>query len=119
MSDSLHNTLDIPDAALLIRERTLAIRWGKSIRTPQRWRAERYGPAFIRIGGSVLYRSGGTHSDDAQFRLGQSCSVDFLGTSASRKASVRFLFLLVGCHWCRNARPACEESKSLSKSYKH
>ncbi len=43
------------DAAFL-NERELARRWGTSPRTLQRWRAERYGPAFIRIGGGVRYR---------------------------------------------------------------
>ena len=39
----------------LLTERTLAKRWKKSIRTLQRWRAVGYGPAYIRIGGSVRY----------------------------------------------------------------
>ena len=37
-------------------EGDLATHWKKSIRTLQRWRSEEYGPAFIRIGGSVRYR---------------------------------------------------------------
>lgn len=39
----------------LLTERALAERWRKSIRTLQRWRAVGYGPAYIRIGGSVRY----------------------------------------------------------------
>jgi len=30
--------------------------WGKSVRTVQRWRATGYGPAYLRLGGSVIYR---------------------------------------------------------------
>ena len=47
---------DHADRLLLLRERELAVRWRMSPRTLQRWRAERYGPAFIRIGGSIRYR---------------------------------------------------------------
>ena len=43
------------DRGPLLTERTLAKRWKKSIRTLQRWRAGGYGPAYIRIGGSVRY----------------------------------------------------------------
>ena len=42
----------------LAPERALAQRWNKSLRTLQRWRSERYGPAYIRIGGTVHYRVG-------------------------------------------------------------
>jgi len=46
-----------PDAGpTLLAERELAARWRKSLRTLQRWRAEGYGPAHLRIGGSILYR---------------------------------------------------------------
>jgi hypothetical protein len=44
------------DTQAVLRERDLAERWKVSPRTLQRWRAERYGPAFIRIGGSIRYR---------------------------------------------------------------
>lgn len=40
----------------LLRERELAARWGASPRTLQRWRAEKFGPPFLRIGGRILYR---------------------------------------------------------------
>jgi len=43
-------------ASGLLRERELATRWGASPRTLQRWRAERYGPPFLRLGGRILYR---------------------------------------------------------------
>ncbi|MCW3784571.1 helix-turn-helix domain-containing protein [Defluviimonas salinarum] len=39
-----------------LNENDLAKRWRKSPRTLQRYRADRTGPAWIRIGGSVLYR---------------------------------------------------------------
>jgi len=42
----------------LMRERALAQRWNKSLRTLQRWRSEGYGPPYIRIGGTVHYRVG-------------------------------------------------------------
>lgn len=42
--------------AVLLTERDLAVRWKKSVRTLQRWRAEGYGPKHLRIGGSNLYR---------------------------------------------------------------
>lgn len=40
----------------LAREAEVATRWGRSVRTLQRWRAEGYGPAYIRIGGCICYR---------------------------------------------------------------
>lgn len=39
----------------VIPERQLAGRWGKSVRTLQRWRYQRRGPAYLQIGGSVYY----------------------------------------------------------------
>ena len=47
------STDDRPPA--FVSERQLARRWGVSMRTLQRWRAEHYGPAFMRIGGSIRY----------------------------------------------------------------
>lgn len=40
----------------LISERELAMRWRCTTRTLQRWRAEDYGPHFLRLGGSIRYR---------------------------------------------------------------
>lgn len=34
----------------------LADRWGKSVRTLQRWRAQRYGPAWLKVGATTFYR---------------------------------------------------------------
>jgi hypothetical protein len=39
-----------------IREADLACRWGRSVRTLQRWRHQRTGPAWLKIGGGVFYR---------------------------------------------------------------
>ncbi len=39
----------------MLRERELAERWKTSKRTLQRWRAENYGPRYIRIGGTIRY----------------------------------------------------------------
>lgn len=36
-------------------EPALAQRWGKSVRTLQRWRADGYGPPYITLGGTVRY----------------------------------------------------------------
>ena len=44
------------DPLALVRQRDLAARWQKSIRTLQRWDGETYGPPSICIGGSVMYR---------------------------------------------------------------
>ncbi len=59
-----------PGPLALIRERDLAERWKKSLRTLQRWRAEGYGPAYLRIGGSIFYRSGDVLAFEAQVRFG-------------------------------------------------
>ena len=47
---------DERDADRPVTESDLAQRWHKSVRTLKRWRAEGYGPAYLRIGGTVLYR---------------------------------------------------------------
>ena len=39
-----------------LKERELALRWGMSQRTLQRWRAAGFGPTYIRIGGTIRYR---------------------------------------------------------------
>jgi hypothetical protein len=43
------------NAAEFLTQRELATRWKISIRTLERWRGERYGPAWISIGGSIRY----------------------------------------------------------------
>lgn len=40
----------------LLTTANVAIRWGKSVRTLQRWRADRYGPVWFKVGRSTFYR---------------------------------------------------------------
>lgn len=54
----------------LVDERAVAARWGKSPRTLQRWRAEGYGPPFIRIGGTIHYRVADILEFEARQRRG-------------------------------------------------
>lgn len=46
------------DPATPVIARDLAERWQKSPRTLQRWRAQGYGPAWLKIGSTVYYRVG-------------------------------------------------------------
>ncbi|WP_102108830.1 helix-turn-helix transcriptional regulator [Oceaniglobus roseus] len=41
---------------VFLTQHELAARWRIADRTLERWRAERYGPAWITIGGSIRYR---------------------------------------------------------------
>ncbi len=50
------NTSAWINLSALITEQDLAERWHKSTRTLQRYRADNSGPAWLRIGGNVLYR---------------------------------------------------------------
>ncbi|MCY1128036.1 helix-turn-helix domain-containing protein [Frigidibacter sp. RF13] len=61
----------------LLSERELADRWRISTRTLQRWRAERYGPVFIKIGGSIRYQL----SDVVAFEEGGRRSANVPGRS--------------------------------------
>ena len=45
----------------------LADRWQMSVRTLERWRSQRQGPAFLKLGGKVVYRL----SDIETFELTQ------------------------------------------------
>lgn len=54
----------------LIPELALATRYGKSIRAMQRWRAKGYGPAFMRIGGSIFYLLEDIKAFEARMRRG-------------------------------------------------
>jgi hypothetical protein len=58
------------DPLTLIRDRDLADRWQKSLRTLQRWRSEGYGPAYLRIGGTVFYRLSDVLAFEANVRRG-------------------------------------------------
>lgn len=70
MSGNLRDTMKSQDASLLLRERSLAKRWGKSIRTLQRWRASGYGPPYILLGCSVRYRLGDVIAFETTMRRG-------------------------------------------------
>lgn len=48
-------TPDGPDLPPRLTERDLAAHWRLSPRTLQRWREQGFGPAWIRIGGRILY----------------------------------------------------------------
>lgn len=52
---SRHNDQNARAENRLVPESALAARYGKTIRALQRWRAKGYGPAYMRIGGSVFY----------------------------------------------------------------
>jgi hypothetical protein len=45
-----------PLADIFLLESELATRWRRSPRTLQRWRENGTGPAYVRLGGRVLYR---------------------------------------------------------------
>ncbi|AZQ67643.1 DNA-binding protein [Silicimonas algicola] len=45
--------LDLPE---FLTQGDLETRWRLSGRTLERWRADRYGPAWITLGGSIRYR---------------------------------------------------------------
>ncbi|WP_103256406.1 helix-turn-helix transcriptional regulator [Tabrizicola aquatica] len=53
-----------------IAEADLAFRYGKAVRTLQRWRAKGYGPTFMRIGGSIFYRLEDIEEFEARMRRG-------------------------------------------------
>lgn len=44
-----------PDLPVYLTQQDLAARWSMSVRTLERWRAERYGPAWHVLGGSIRY----------------------------------------------------------------
>ena len=43
------------DIDRFLTQHELAVRWGCSPRTLQRWRTDRHGPTFVRLGGSIRY----------------------------------------------------------------
>lgn len=53
-----------------VAEADLAFRYGKAIRTLQRWRAKGYGPAYMRIGGSIFYLQEDIKAFEARMRQG-------------------------------------------------
>ena len=54
----------------ILSERSLAARYDRTVRTLQRWRARGYGPACMRIGGSIFYRLEDVGAFEARMRKG-------------------------------------------------
>jgi hypothetical protein len=44
------------DQAEHLSEKLLARRWGLSHRTLERWRHDAHGPAYLKVGGRIIYR---------------------------------------------------------------
>lgn len=56
---SRHHDVAAQGSGRLVRhldQQALADRWGLSIRTLERWRHLHQGPAFLKLGGRILYR---------------------------------------------------------------
>ena len=53
----------------ILTEVELARHWHKSVRTLQRWRAEAYGPAYLRIGGTIHYRVADVFAFEQRMRV--------------------------------------------------
>jgi hypothetical protein len=70
MSETIQDRPTPHDASALILDRVLAKRWNKSVRTLQRWRSNGYGPAYLRIGGTVYYRLADVLAFEAAVRRG-------------------------------------------------
>ncbi len=58
------------ETPVFLKQRDLAVRWKLSIRTLERWRVDRYGPAWITIGGSIRY----SITDVQAFEAEQRCT---------------------------------------------
>lgn len=52
----------------LLAPRELAERWRMSVRTLDRWRVNGYGPAWLALGGRILYRRGDVAAFEASQR---------------------------------------------------
>jgi hypothetical protein len=48
--------MEIPSSPTWLTTAELAQRWRMTTRTLERWRAERFGPAWHHLGGKVFYR---------------------------------------------------------------
>lgn len=57
------------DGSALAPEAEVARRWARSVRTLQRWRSEGYGPAYMRIGGGIVYRVEDVLAFEGQMRI--------------------------------------------------
>ena len=58
----------------LVSEPALATRYHKTVRTLQRWRTEGYGPAYLRIGGSIFYRTQDIETFEVSMRKDGECA---------------------------------------------
>lgn len=56
------------DSNSILPESALACRYGKTVRTLQRWRVDGYGPVYLRIGGSIFYRLEDIEAFEASIR---------------------------------------------------
>ena len=68
--DNIGLQIATSDPLALIRQRDLAGRWQKSVRTLQRWRTDGYGPASLQIGGTIMYRVGDILAFEQRQRMG-------------------------------------------------
>lgn len=50
------NEAEAAAARRMLDERELSMEYGISVKTAQRWRAERTGPAYVKVGRLVRYR---------------------------------------------------------------
>lgn len=65
-----HTRIDSPNSLrAFLRERELAERWNRSVRSLQRMRNDGAGPAFHRIGGSILYKIDDIEAYEASMRV--------------------------------------------------
>lgn len=58
----------LPAEPILLTPAELALRWRMSTRTLDRWRRNRYGPAWLALGGRVLYRLSDVEAYEARHR---------------------------------------------------
>jgi hypothetical protein len=52
----------------LLTPQELAAHWRMSVRTLDRWRAQRYGPAWLALGGRILYQLADVKAFEARHR---------------------------------------------------
>lgn len=64
-----NSALDEPGHRKFLMERELAERWNKTKRTLQRLRKDGTGPAYHRIGGSILYKIDDVEAFEAASRV--------------------------------------------------
>ena len=61
---------EMQDNPPFVSQRQLELRWGLSGRTIERWRAEKYGPAWYVLGGAIRYRLDDIEAFEAGQRRG-------------------------------------------------